>query len=194
MYCSKPFWLLSVAIVLLSGCIHPISKEVREQSSSKTCLCEISEDPDAYIGERVLLGGTVVALEHNETDSTLELLEWQLNRWGEPVAMKDKELRFLVNTQSLPDKDLYEPGVLVTLAGTVTGSESRRLGSHYYRYPVLDLTEIHRWETPFRYGIHRQPGPDSPTHVYSGETYDRHPYDPSYSVYPYTPYLYRFWW
>lgn len=194
MNCPRCVWLIFLAVFLVTGCIHPISGEVREKSSPKTCLCEISDNPEAHIGELVLLGGAIVAIEHNEDSSTLELLEWQLNLWGEPVAMNDKELRFLVKTEDLPDKELYEPGVLVTLAGTVTGSENRQLEAHDYRYPVLNLTEIHRWETPFRYGIHRQPRPDYPTHVNPVDSYERHPYDPSYSVYPYTPYWYRFWW
>jgi hypothetical protein len=65
------------------------------------------------------------------------------------------------------------------------------LGEHDYRYPLLDLLEIHLWKSPFRYGIHHY-DPAYPVYVGSeDDDFDRHPYDPGYSSYPYSPYWYR---
>ncbi len=119
------------------------------------------------------------------------MMEWQINRWGEPTYLDDSGLRYLVKSREPLDPTLYEPGILVTLAGIVHGQEERTVDNQEYNYPVLDLVEIHLWKSPFRYGIHHY-DPAHPHYVGSeDDIYDRHPYDPGYSSYPYTPYWYR---
>ena len=71
--------------------------------------------------------------------------------------------------------------------------ERRKQEDEQHLYPVLDLTEIHLWESPFRYGTHPHFGPDYPVYVGPRDGIERHPYDANYSIYPYTPYWYRLW-
>lgn len=184
--------LIAIATLLFLGaCAHPITKEAREQVNPETTFAMVSANPSAFLDQTLLVGGVVIAIEGSEEGTTLEVMEWQLSRWGEPSYLDDSGRRFLVKTAEALDPMVYEPGILITLAGVVLGYEARLLGEHEYNYPVFDMTEIHLWQSPFRYGIHNGPGPSRPYFVGQDDDPHRHPYDTGYNPYPYTQYWYR---
>ncbi len=183
--------LIIFLTLLLASCVHPISKEARKQADPQTTFAMVSENPKAFLEDHLVLGGVVIDLESTEEGSILEIMEWRLSRWGEPMYLDNSGRRFLVKTSEILDSVIYEPGTLVTLAGIVLGHETRLLGEHEYDYPVFDMTEVHLWESPFRYGIHRYPDPAYPHYVGGDDDTHKNPYDPGYSIYPYTQYWYR---
>ena len=187
----RTFILTILSLGLLTACSHPISEESRAHIDPTITFADVSENPTAFIDRHILLGGVVISHESRDNGSLLELMEWHLNRWGEPTYLDDSARRLLVKSATPLDPTYYEPGVLVTLAGVIQGGEVRPLGEHEYTYPMLDLLEIHLWKSPFRYGVHHY-DPAHPHYVGSeDDDYKRHPYDPDYSGYPYTPYWYR---
>ena len=179
-----------IALPLIS-CVHPISEETRNEIDPKTTFAMVSEDPSTFLDQHLILGGVVIALEGDEEGSVLEVMEWQLNRWGEPLYLDDSGRRFLIKTTEQLDPAVYEPGTLVTMAGVVLGHETRLLGEHEYDYPVFYMAEIHLWESPFRYGVHRNIDPAYPYYVGKDGDMRRNPYNTEYIVYPYTQYWYR---
>lgn len=180
-----------LTLFALTACMHPISEQTRRQVAPQTTLTMVKADPAAFVDQQLLLGGVIVDSQTDGEETVLEVMQWRLNRWGEPTSMTEDENRFLLKTERALDPAIFEPGVLVTLAGVVLGQETRLLDEHAYSYPVLKLSEIHAWQSPFRYGIHRYPGPDYPHYVGDdGQTF-QNPYDPGYSVYPYTQHWYR---
>ncbi len=183
------FTLLTV--LFLCACVHPVSREAREHVSNPTTFAMVSENPAAFVDQRLVLGGVVKAVENAEEGSTLEIMEWRLAPWGEPLYLDDNGRRFLAKTSELIDPTIYEAGTLVTLTGVVLGSETRLLGEHEYDYPVFNITELHLLESPFRYDIHGLIHRYYPDYVEQNQFPHRHPYDPSYSPYPYTQYWYR---
>lgn len=182
--------MLATAL-LMTACIHPISKEARERTDQQIDLAMVSENPKAFIDSGLLVGGVVMSVESTEEGSVLEVMEWQLNRWGEPLYLLDAGRLFLVKTSERLDPEIYQAGTLVTLSGVVLGSEIRLSGQHEYSYPVFALTEIHLWDLPFRYGIHNTPDPAYPYYVDQSDDPHRHPYDTRYNPYPYTQFWYR---
>lgn len=183
--------LALLLLFFLTGCIHPISEQTREQTATGTTFSMVKTNPAAFIDEQLLLGGVIVSIDNTEDETLLEIMRWHLNQLGEPTYLEEEGSRFLVQTQQNLDPKVYEPGVLVTLAGVVAGQKDRLLGEHEYTYPVFTLKEIHPWESPFRYGIHRYPGPDYPYYIGGDKHSNRNPYDPGYSIYPYTQFWYR---
>ena len=178
-------------LLFLTACIHPITKEAREQVNPDITFAMISANPGAFLDQHLLVGGVVIEIEDTEEGSILEVMEWRLSRWGEPSYLDDDGRRFLVKTSEALDPMIYEPGTLITLAGVVLGYEARLLGEHEYDYPVLDMIEIHLWKSPFRYGIHNDPDPSRPYFVGQDDDPHSHPYDTGYNPYPYTQYWYR---
>lgn len=182
---------LLLAILPVSACINPLSQQAVDKVDRETSFARVAENPTAFVDRHLLLGGVILSVEDEENGSLLELMQWQLTPWGEPLALDTAGHRFLVRSKQPLDPGDYQRGRLVTLTGQVLGSETRLLGEHPYDYPLFALQEIHLWQTPFRYGIHPHPDPQLP--VYVGPEYPirNHPYDPGYSAYPYTPYWYR---
>ena len=191
---ARPFFLqtaLLLATLLLGGCVHPISEQAREQVDEKTTFAMVSDNPSAFLDQHLVLGGSVVSIESTDDGNILEIMEWRLNRWGEPLYLDDSGRRFLAKTSEPVDTARYEPGTLVTLVGVVLGNQTRLLGEHEYDYPVFGTTELHLWESPFRYGIHSSPNPAYPYFVDQDKDPHKHPYDSGYNPYPYTQYWYR---
>ena len=184
------FTVLPLTALPLISCVHPISEESRNEIDPETTVAMVSEDPKAFLDQHLIMGGVVIALEDDE-GSVLEIMEWQLNRWGEPLYLDNSGRRFLIKTPERLDPKVYEPGILVTLTGIVLGHETRLLEEHEYNYPVFYLAEIHLWESPFRYGVHRNIDPAYPYYVGKEGNSLRNPYNTEYSVYPYTQYWYR---
>jgi len=178
-------------LFIMTACVHPVSESTRSQVSPGTDLSMVSEDPVAYVGSQLLLGGAIITNNKLADGCEIEVMAWHLNRWGEPTALDDAGRRFLVKSSEELDPEVYEPGVLVTLAGVVEGQETRQLDDHDYSYPVFTLVEIHLWDSPFRYGLHRNIDPGTPEYVEPEDGTGRHPYDPGYSNYPYSPYWLR---
>jgi outer membrane lipoprotein len=182
--------LTFIGLFFLAGCIHPISEKTRQERTPQVTFDMLKSEPDAFIGKQLLLGGVIVSAEKAGEETVFEMMQWRLNRWGEPTSPSNAENLFLIRSKQPLDAATYEPGVLVTLAGVVIGQETRLVGDNEYTYPVLQLSEGHPWESPFRYGIHRYPEPDYP-HYVGGDRANRNPYDPGYSAYPYTQHWYR---
>jgi len=187
----KTFPVLTLLLLIATGCTHVISKESRMKVDPETSFAAVKESPPAHQGKTLLLGGVIVGVDVDSSGSTLEIFRWKLDYWGEPVAVDESAGRFLAYTDRLLDPVIYAPGRLVTLTATVSGEETRPLGEISYSYPVLQIGEIYLWDTPFRYGIHRHPNIYVPYYV-GPETPGRtSPYDPGYFTYPYTPYWIR---
>ena len=185
--------LITIILALhLTGCVHPISRAERQQVDPKTTFAMVSSNPTAFLEHHLILGGTVISIESGEQGSILEMMEWELSRWGEPTHLNDAGRRFLVKSAEMLDPTIYEPGTLVTLAGVVLGRETRLSGEHEYDYPVLGLAEIHLWESPFRYGLHSTQDPAYPSYVDQDDDLHSNPYDPSYNPYPFTQHWYRY--
>lgn len=183
--------LLILLAHLLAACAHPISVTEREQADAGTTLAVINENPGAYLDHHLVLGGVVIGTEETEDGGLMEIMEWHLNRWGEPAYPDDAGHHFLVKTADLVDPAIYEPGMLVTLAVVARGEGTRQSADQLYSYPLFDLAEIYLWESPFRYGIHNHSYPARPDYVDKSDTTHRNPYNPGYARYPFTQDRYR---
>lgn len=183
--------LSCLLLLALSGCMHAISKEGRAKVDSDTAFSAIYADPQQHLGERILAGGLILSIKSEESHDTLEVLAFELDCTGEPVDIDDSGERFLARTAQKLD-ERFEPGLLVTLTGTVAGAETVALTGRDYRYPLLLMHEVHLWDEPFRRGL--IPGQDVHAPFYKRPAQvegHENPYDPGYAPFPYTPYYYR---
>ena len=179
-----------ISLLLLTACAVNISDDTLSRTDRDTTLSMVYESPDSSIGKQLLLGGAIVSIDPDKDKTVLEILEWHLNSYGEPLYVDNEGLKFLATTNQALDH-INEAGMLVTLAGRVSGEETRLVNGVEYTYPVFELVEIHLWDTPLRYGIHRNQDPGYPHYPGASDTEMRNPYDPSYRDYPYSPYWLR---
>lgn len=187
--------LIGLAALLLAGCGgHVLSQEALRQVDEGVDPAQVLANPEAFIGRTLLLGGPILDIQVGREGTTMEILNYRLDRWGEPRA--PQEGRFLVSTEQFLDPEIYRLGAFVTMTGTVRGSELRALRDGEYRYPVVEVGEVHRWSPYTRY--YPAPGPYwspywSPYQPWSPWGYSPYFHDPWYRPWRYHPGD-RYWW
>ncbi len=133
-------------ILLVSGCAHVISKEVRENSDLSLTLSQVRENPDGFKGKSIVWGGEIIQLINQEDGTTeIEIFQRPLSYWGEPKLTATSEGRFLVLADRFLDPYIYQSGKKITVAGEITGEETKKLGEMEYQYPLLAGKQLYIW-------------------------------------------------
>ncbi|MBC7360178.1 MAG: Slp family lipoprotein [Desulfacinum sp.] len=160
---EKIKWTAIVGLaLLLGGCAHVVSPDIRRQARWDLAVSEVRKNPDFYRGKVVIWSGRILSGENLAGGTVLEILDLPADRQGKPSDFTRSGGRFLARDKRFLDTALYAPDRLVTVAGTVAGAETRRVGQVPYTYPVLDVLELHLW-------------PEEPLVVRDPYYYDRYP-------------------
>jgi outer membrane lipoprotein len=192
----KHVLLFAVAplLLLLGGCSHVLSRDALLDVEPGVDFAQVKANPDAYKGKTLLLGGLIIETRMSREGTTLEVLSYTLDRWGEPLAADEAGGRFLARTGRFLDPELYRQGLFVTLTGTVEGVETRPLHNYDYVYPVFRIAEAYLWSqrtSAYPYGYYDPFYPWGP-YPYYPYYYYRDPfwYDPFWP-YPHRPWPWR---
>ena len=163
------------ALLFLTGCATSlIPKEVLRQAPSAG-FQQVLANPEAYKGKKILWGAKILHLSNPGAHGTsLVLLEIPVDDSGKPEDADRSEGRFIAITPDYLDREVYERGRSVTIAGEVQGKEIRPLapGEADYAYPVIAISEIYLWpKTPPR-AVYGWP-------VWAGSYWDYEDYGPA---------------
>ncbi len=134
-----------LALVLLTGCASVISKEVLNESDTKVVFGDLKQNTDNYLEKSVVLGGTIVEVGNDASGSWMIVLQRPLDYRLEPKLNDQTEGRFLVLSDQILEESVFAKGRRITVAGRVSGSETRSLDQISYNYPRLTLREYHLW-------------------------------------------------
>jgi outer membrane lipoprotein len=96
-------------------------------------------------GDHVRWGGQLVAVHNEPAQTCFEIVGKALAADGRPVARDRSEGRFIACRAGFYDPAVFTAGRDVTLTGTVTGFEARRIGDYDYRYPRVAADVIYLW-------------------------------------------------
>ncbi len=175
---KRVLFCLVTAAFLSTGCAHVISKESIEHADRDISFAQLRENPDAYKGIMVILGGVIVNTVNKDDGSLLEAYQTRTSRIGEPVELDVSQGRFLIYYKGFLDPEIFQKGRKISVAGWVEGVKFQKLGDFEYRYPLLEVGEIYLWEeiTASRYEPYPWHFRDYP-----------HPYFLPYYHYPYYP-------
>ena len=101
--------LTFIGLFFLTACTHPISEQTRAEINPQTTFAIVNAEPDAFIDKKLLLGGVIVSAEKDGEETVFEIMQWHLNRWGEPTSLSDEEYLFLVRSEQSFDPAIFEP-------------------------------------------------------------------------------------
>jgi outer membrane lipoprotein len=175
----RSFFGLLVIAGLLSGCGSVLSKEALRSVDYNVDYAQIKADPQAYVGTTIILGGMILDNRINNEGTTLEILKYTLDNQDRPENPDEAMGRFLAKSTRLLDPSIFKSGKLVTMTGTLIGTEVRPLQKASYRYPVFAIQELHLFQNTYYY--------------YPYYPYYPYYYDPFYWRYPYWG-RYPYWW
>ena len=145
-------FLLFLFILLFSGCVHVISKDLRTKSDPTLTLGQVRKNPNAYKEKLVVWGGEIIDTV-NQSDGTtqIEVFQKPLGWRGEPKDTVASEGRFLAIADKDLDPYIYRRGKKITVAGEIIGEKIKPLGEMEYRYPVLSGKQIYLWPQYYYY-------------------------------------------
>lgn len=174
-------------IVLLScmGCAHAVSEKLRSQVDPQLTFSQLMQSPETYIGEIVILGGTVVMTRNYEEGSEIEVIQNDLDYSDYPVNDDQSRGRFLFFYNGYLESEIYAEGRKVTGAGKVKGVTEGKVGGQTYLFLVVEVEELKLWEE------YISSGPYYNYPYYGGYPYGGHPF--FYNRYYGYPYGYPYW-
>lgn len=166
--------VMLLGVAFFAGCATPvISEKTRSLVDSRLTFAQLKQNPEAFVGKYVMLGGVIAGVKNTKEGSQLEIMQVKLDDSGMPEDVFHTEGRFLALSHDFLDGMIYKPGRLVTLVGEVNGKKVQPLDEVDYTYPVLMIKEIHIWK---RY-----------------ENENGYPYPVPGPYYNYDPYYYGYW-
>jgi outer membrane lipoprotein len=152
--------LLSIALIsLLLSCATTPDFDTTQVDRSLTPQSVIAE-PTPSLGKIVLWGGTILETSNLKDSTQIEVLAYPLNSSHQPMQEKKPLGRFVIQHRGYLEPTLYAQGRLLTVLGSVSGSQQGKVGKSAYTYPVISAQQLHLWSqndtrsrTSFHLGI-----------------------------------------
>lgn len=138
---AKPGVLAVLLAGALAGCT---SMPAPLQGSYSTLLPAESGQRDAT-GEHVRWGGTVVKVDTHSEQSCFEIVGTSTGTGGRPDRLDKSEGRFVACRKGFYDPVVFSAGREITVTGSITGFETRKVGDYDYRYPIVAADVVYLW-------------------------------------------------
>ncbi|CAG1065043.1 Outer membrane protein Slp [uncultured bacterium] len=186
----RRLFLIFAAMLMISGC-SVVPKSILKEVNRDISLDQVQSNPAQYTGQKVLWGGIILNSENLENYTQIEVLETEL-AYDERPEDGTSRGRFLIQSPGYLDTNIYTKNKRITIAGTVKGVETGKIGKMDYRYPVIEPIDMRTFEqmterdydypySPYMYGPYYPYSPFYPYGPFSPYGPYRHPFYP----YPY---------
>lgn len=111
-----------------------------------TTPAQASTDAAPAAATTVRWGGPILSMNNTADQSCFEILSRPLDSQGRPKHVDQDQGRFLACYAGFLDPETYKPGRDVTVVGTATGTEVRKVGEFEYTYPKVSAQIVHLWK------------------------------------------------
>lgn len=152
--------LLLMAMLIASGCAHALSDESIKLVDPSLSLKVVKAEPEQFRGKHLLVGGMIANIRNSDAGAEIEIVQFPLKNNYLPNMSAMSDGRFLAVTPSFADPAVFRPGSLISIVGEVKGEKTQELDEVRYRYPVINIHEMHVWkpgeipsEPQFHFGI-----------------------------------------
>jgi outer membrane lipoprotein len=139
--------LLTLALAAATVSCSVISREIRAEAEPRVAFGALLENPDAFRGRTVILGGYILDVRVDGERNLLRVLQAPLIMRDEPAVRSDSQGRFCLVQRGFLEPEIFRPGRKITVAGNVMGMEPTSHGPCL----TLEAREIHLWQVnPYR--------------------------------------------
>jgi len=146
-YCALFACITMAGSLLCAGCAPVISQGALKEVDQTLSFEQVLENPQAYKGRIVLLGGDIIETQNLSDRTLIIVLQRSLGFNKKPKAKDVSRGRFIVYILGFLDPAIYRQGRKITVVGSVMGRELRTLGEIEYSYPVIEKKELYLWPT-----------------------------------------------
>lgn len=151
--------LFLVLFGLLAGCTSTPEFDTSQVDRSLTPQSVIAE-PEISRGKVALWGGTILDIRNLKETTQLEVLAYPLNTYNKPLLDSKPLGRFIILSPGYLEPANFAQGRLLTVLGSVSDTQSGKVGESTYTYPVIRATQVHLWSqtddrsrTSFHFGV-----------------------------------------
>lgn len=131
-------------LVLLSGCASTPEFDTSQVDRSLTPQSVVAE-PGPSLGKVALWGGTILDTRNLKETTQIEMLAYPLDSSYRPLLEKKPLGRFIISHAGYLEATTYAQGRQLTVLGSVSGSQSGKVGESSYDYPVITGSQMHLW-------------------------------------------------
>ena len=135
--------LVICLIFALAGCAHVVAKDLRDQVDKGVKVEDLFAHPAQYTGKTVMLGGVIIETKVLADGSEIVALEKPLDQQGRPRNTDLSRGRFIVHHPEQLDPAIFSPWREITVVGTVSGFETRKLDEAEFTYLTLDAKAVY---------------------------------------------------
>lgn len=142
--------IMVAGLIIIAGCTYPISKQLRSQVNPELTFLQVIKDPQAFLGEKIILGGVIVKTRNLDTGTEIEVVQKDLDAFGYPSEGDESGGRFILRKKGFLEPEIYAAGRVVTGAGVLAESKKGKVDKAEYEFPVVEVEELKLWE-PYNY-------------------------------------------
>ncbi len=140
--------MMFALLLLVGGCAHRLSERSLELADRTITFGKLRENPDAYRGKFVILGGVIKAISHTPQGTQLEVDQFGLDSRETPDQASGSGGRFLAIAPEQLTRSVCGPGLSVSMAGEIVGKRVLIRGGEEYVYPLVAIRELRIIRTP----------------------------------------------
>ena len=139
-------WLAVVVISLVGQGCAVISRPMMNEALTDVDFARLTQDVDKFRGQTVILGGHVIQVRNEASQTVIVVLQTPLGTGHEPRPPDRFEGRFMLRHDGFLDPEVFAQGRTVTVAGRVLGLTREAIDEEPYDYITLESREIYLWE------------------------------------------------
>ena len=135
-------FLIFFAFLVVIGCTHPISDNMRATLDPSISTVGLFESPEVYVGKKVMLAGNIVQTRNFLDNTDIEVVQKGMDSYGN-LNTGDATLgRFIFRHRGYLESEVYAKGRNIIGAGVVVGSQAGKIGERDYLFAVIEPEEI----------------------------------------------------
>lgn len=154
---------LMVILAVTAASCSVIPRSIRREALTNVSFHQLVQDTDQYTGKTVILGGYIIDVQNTADRTNILVLQTPLGYQDEPKARDLSQGRFLVVYDGFLDPAVYEKNRKITVAGTVAGNQTRKVGQYTYRLLIIRAVDLYLWAPEsterYYYPYYPWPGP-----------------------------------
>jgi outer membrane lipoprotein len=105
----------------------------------------VAATPQPATGKSVQWGGVIVSTTNLKGSTQIEVLAYPLDADGRPKTDGTAQGRFILERTGYLEPASYAEGRQVTAVGTLTRTQTGRVGEADYTYPVISARQLYLW-------------------------------------------------